>query len=325
MGDINNITAKLYDVLDIKNELQTEIATIENISEEESFSDYPEKIRKINLGKVDVFQGVDNSGKVLSVNSNGDVGLSSDYITKSEVDASYVPPTRTIANLTLDQDIATDVLAAMLYPEVLSQGKTVIKGYAKEDIDTLLSATSKNAIANSTVYALQQALQADINANYNDILALQTKGDWELLLNKTLPGTSTDKVLLDFDDLTLDGTYKELRVIIALWATSAGNINIYANGSTDILIKLLGALETNATYCYDIVIGNALAPNRYLECTAEKAKMGVNTDNSQTSSYKNWSDNEEIPDMASVTSLKVETTTGRSNSSDRILRVYGRK
>ena len=40
--------------------------------------------------------------------------------------------------------------------------------------------------------------------------------NWELILDKTLPAQSSDGTLLDFEDLILDGTYKELRFITVM-------------------------------------------------------------------------------------------------------------
>ena len=239
----------------------------------------------------------------------------------------YVPPTRTIAGQTLEQDIATDVLAAMLYPEVLSQGKTVIKGYAKEDIDTLLSATSKNAIANSTVYALQQALQADINANYNDILALQTKDKWELILDKTLPAQSSDGTLIDFGDLTLGGDYKELRIVTALWnSADTGDIQLFVNNMSEPIITLKNVIQYGATYSFDFALStNDLFKDRYIVMSLKKSMTGVNATSSAESSYVNSSTDSTVPDIQSITNLKLHMTAGWNNSTERYVRVYGRK
>lgn len=162
-----------------------------------------------------------------------------------------------------------------------------------------------------------------VDANGNQI---QFKPpNWELILDKTLPAQSSDGTLIDFGDLVLDGTYKELRFITVMWTNSSGNALLYVNDSTNAQVNLVGIVSTNATFTYDFILQDTDLPGRYLLLAGERTKSGTNTDTSEVKKYQNSSSDETVPSVADIKNLKLKLASGWNNSSARYIRVYGRK
>lgn len=149
--------------------------------------------------------------------------------------------------------------------------------------------------------------------------------DWKLILDKTLPAQSSDGTLLDFEDLALDGTYKELRFITVMWTSASGAADLYVNNGTEPVITLQGVLATNATFTYDFMLQNTDLPGRYLLLKAERTISGVKATNSEVKRYQNSGSDETVPDVKNIRNLKLKLESGWSNTSARYVRVYGRK
>lgn len=164
-----------------------------------------------------------------------------------------------------------------------------------------------------------------VDANGNQI---QFKPpDWELILDKTLPAqSSSDGTLLDFEDLILDGTYKELRFVTVMWTSSAsGAANLYVNNGTEPVVTLQGALTTNATFTYDFILQDTDLPGRFLLLTGERTMSGVKATSSEVKKFQNSGSDETVPTVTDIKNLKLEFESGWSNTSARYVRVYGRK
>lgn len=129
-------------------------------------------------------------------------------------------------------------------------------------------ATIANTWLNMYESSFKSTIEATINSNKNvsantevrhshnnkDILDKLTESafDWELLLDKTLVASSSDTVILDFNDLDLNGQFEELKICVTLWSTESANIDVYANDGTEPIVTLTNALTGGATYVYDI-------------------------------------------------------------------------
>ena len=149
--------------------------------------------------------------------------------------------------------------------------------------------------------------------------------DWKLILDKTLPAQSSDGTLLDFEDLILDGTYKELRFITVMWTSASGAANLYVNNGTEPVVTLQGVLATNATFTYDFMLQNTDLPGRYLLLTVERTISGVKATSSEVKGYQNSGSDETVPNIKNIRNLKLKLESGWSNTSARYVRVYGRK
>ncbi|MEI3321182.1 MAG: hypothetical protein V8R90_12095 [Eubacterium sp.] len=149
--------------------------------------------------------------------------------------------------------------------------------------------------------------------------------DWKLILDKTLPAQSSDGTLLDFEDLILDGTYKELRFITVMWTSASGAANLYVNNGTEPVVTLQSVLATNATFTYDFMLQNTDLPGRYLLLTAERTISGVKSTSSEVKRYQNSGSDETVPNVKNIRNLKLKLESGWSNTSARYVRVYGRK
>lgn len=162
-----------------------------------------------------------------------------------------------------------------------------------------------------------------VDANGNQI---QFKPpDWELILDKTLPAQSSDGTLLDFEDLVLDGTYKELRFITVMWTSASGAADLYVNNGTEPVVTLQGVLTTNATFTYDFILQDTDLPGRYLLLTGERTMSGAKAINSEVKKYQNSGSDETIPGVKNIRNLKLKLESGWTNTSARYVRVYGRK
>ena len=161
-----------------------------------------------------------------------------------------------------------------------------------------------------------------VDANGNQI---QFKSpDWELILDKTLPAQSSDGTLIDFGDLVLDGTYKELRFITVMWTNSIGNASLYVNNGTEPVVTLHGVLGAGATFTYDFTLQDTDLPGRYLLLQGERTKSGTNTDTSEVKKYQNSGSDSIVPTVSDIKNLKLTFTSGWGNTSARYVRVYGR-
>lgn len=149
--------------------------------------------------------------------------------------------------------------------------------------------------------------------------------DWELILDKTLPAQSNGGTLIDFDDLTLDGTYKELRFVTVMWTSSTGAANLYVNSGKEQVVSLQGLLATNATFTYDFILQDTDLPGRHLLLTGERTMSGAKATSSEVKRYQNSGSDETVPNVENINNLKLEFESGWNNTSARYVRVYGRK
>lgn len=149
--------------------------------------------------------------------------------------------------------------------------------------------------------------------------------NWEIILDKTLPAQSSDGTLLDFEDLILDGTYKELRFITVMWTSASGAANLYVNNGTEPAVTLQEMLGTGATFTYEFILQDTDLPGRYLLLTSERTISGVKATGSEVKRYQNSGSDETVPNVKNIRNLKLKLESGWSNTSARYVRVYGRK
>lgn len=250
-----------------------------------------------------------------------------EHIGSTNVDLSgYVQNTRTIAGLTLGQDISAETLIDTLYNVQLFAAR--VAQAVLDMYDVAIKNTIEQTISRHTdVLGNTSARHRHRNEQVLDrIKEVPLSDTWELILDKTLPAQSTDGVILDWGEVELSGEYRELRIMTVMWTSAVGNATLYINDDdSESAIKLLGLLSTNASYTYDFILKNDIWTSRYLQLDAERIMTGVNATNSGVSKYRNWSSNETVPDMESVITLKLELSTGWSNSTERYVRVYGRR
>lgn len=218
-----------------------------------------------------------------------------------------VPNTRTVAGYNLKNDISANDLAGTIASEFTKGGS-----WYSVLIPWLQS---------------QCGSKKQQDANTDGILALQNKDKWELILDKTLPAQSTDGTLLDFDDMTLDETYSELRIVTALWnSADTGDIQLLVNDMDEPIVTLKNVIQYGATYLFDFTLSNNdVFKDRYIVMSLKKSPTGANATNSVETSYINSSTYETVPDIQSITRLKLYMTAGWNNSTERYVRVYGRK
>lgn len=240
-----------------------------------------------------------------------------DYFTNNEIEeitnnaasrvdlSNYVLKSRKVANYSLNSDINANALAGTIAHEFVKGGS-----WYSELMPWLEKACGSRK-------------QQDTNTQ--DIKELKKKGEWELILDKTLPAQSTDGTLLDFEDLQLDGQYNELRFVTVMWTSGAGAAALYVNNSTEQTIKLQGMLATNATFTYDFTLQDTDLPGRYLLLTGERMMSGANATSSEVKRYQNSGSDETVPTVTSIENLKLELASGWNNSTARYVRVYGRK
>lgn len=240
-----------------------------------------------------------------------------DYFTNNEIEeitnnaankvdlSNYVPKNRKIANYSLTTDIDANALAGTIAYEFTRGGSwySLLIPWMEERCGSIK--------------------QQDTNTQ--DIKELKKKGEWELILDKTLPAQSTDGTLLDFEDLQLNGQYNELRFVTVMWTSSTGAATLYVNNSTEQTVKLQGMLATNATFTYDFILQDTDLPGRYLLLTGERMMSGANATSSEVKRYQNSGSDETVPTVANIENLKLELASGWNNSTTRYVRVYGRK
>ncbi|WP_302626817.1 hypothetical protein [uncultured Eubacterium sp.] len=219
---------------------------------------------------------------------------------------NYVLNTRKIAGYTLKTDIDANALAGTIAQEFVRGGS-----WYSALIPWLINCCGSKA---------QQ------DKNTEGISELQNKDKWELILDKTLPATSSDGTLIDFDDLELKGEYKELRFVTVMWNTALEHVQLYVNEMEEPIVTLKSVLGSGATYSYDFTLSNNMVfPGRYLVMNLKRSQTGANASNCTENSFVNSSTDESVQNIQSITSLKLAMTAGWQNSTDRYIRVYGRK
>lgn len=230
-----------------------------------------------------------------------------EHIGTTAVDlTNYVLNTRKIAGHTLKTDIDANTLAGTIAQEFVKGGS-----WYSALIPWLIS------------YCGSKAQQ---DKNTEDILELQNKDKWELILDKTLPATSSDGTLINFNDLELKGEYKELRFVTVMWNTALEHVQLYVNEMEEPIVTLKNVLGSGATYSYDFTLSNnKVFPGRYLVMNLKRSQTGASASNCTESSFVNSSTDESVQNVQSITSLKLAMTAGWQNSTERYIRVFGRK
>ena len=202
------------------------------------------------------------------------VGNAWEHFGTTDIELSeYLKKTRKIAGMELTSDITTQALLSTLAeyetfgPTIANTWLNMYESSFKSTIEATIN-SNKNVSANTEVRH---------SHNNKDILDKLTESafDWELLLDKTLVASSSDTVILDFNDLNLNGQFEELKICVTLWSTESANIDVYANDGTEPIVTLTNALTGGATYVYDISLKNSPIPGKYIETIAEKVSAGV--------------------------------------------------
>ena len=237
--------------------------------------------------------------------------------------SEYLKKTRKIAGMELTSDITTQALLSTLAeyetfgPTIANTWLNMYESSFKSTIEATIN-SNKNVSANTEVRH---------SHNNKDILDKLTESafDWELLLDKTLVASSSDTVILDFNDLNLNGQFEELKICVTLWSTESANIDVYANDGTEPIVTLTNALTGGATYVYNISLKNSPIPGKYIETIAEKVSAGVKATTSTLTTSKNWSTDMSIQSVEDIKNLKVTFDKGWNNSTERHVYVLGKR
>ena len=252
------------------------------------------------------------------------VGNAWEHFGTTDIELSeYLKKTRKIAGMELTSDITTQALLSTLAeyetfrPTIANTWLNMYESSFKSTIEATIN-SNKNVSANTEVRH---------SHNNKDILDKLTESafDWELLLDKTLVASSSDTVILDFNDLDLNGQFEELKICVTLWSTESANIDVYANDGTEPIVTLTNALTGGATYVYDISLKNSPIPGKYIETIAEKVSAGVKATTSTLTTSKNWSTDMSIQSVEDIKNLRVTFDKGWNNSTERHVYVLGKR
>lgn len=297
-------------------------------------NDEIEEIINNAASRVDLSNYVPKSRKIANYSLNSDIDanmlagtIAHEFARGGSWYSELIPWLISYCGSKSKQDANTDAIAVLNGNGDGSVGKTVIDEIAKvvagapESLDTLKEIS--DWISSHVDDAA--AINSKILENTEAINKLKTDSVWKLILDKTLPASSNDGTLLDFEDLQLDGQYNELRFVTVMWTSGAGAAALYVNNSTEQTIKLQGMLATNATFTYDFTLQDTDLPGRYLLLTGERMMSGANATSSEVKRYQNSGSDETVPTVTSIENLKLELASGWNNSTARYVRVYGRK
>lgn len=252
------------------------------------------------------------------------VGNAWEHFGTTDIELSeYLKKTRKIAGMELTSDITPQALLSTLAeyetfgPTIANTWLNMYESSFKSTIEATIN-SNKNVSANTEVRH---------SHNNKDILDKLTESafDWELLLDKTLVASSSDTVILDFNDLDLNGQFEELKICVTLWSTESANIDVYANDGIEPIVTLANALTGGATYVYDISLKNSSIPGKYVEVVSEKIQAGVKATTSTLTTSKNWSTDMSIQSVEDVKNLKVTFDKGWNNSTERHVYVLGKR
>lgn len=334
---VNSMTAdsegllKAYIVAQIVND-----STVKNKADKTYVDELISSLTLLDVKKVDVLPTTDISTSTIYMvprkASTKDnvydeymyVNNSWEHFGTTDIELSeYLKKTRKIAGMELTSDITTQALLSTLAeyetfgPTIANTWLNMYESSFKSTIEATIN-SNKNVSANTEVRH---------SHNNKDILDKLTESafDWELLLDKTLVASSSDTVILDFNDLDLNGQFEELKICVTLWSTESANIDVYANDGTEPIVTLTNALTGGATYVYDISLKNSPIPGKYIETIAEKVSAGVKATTSTLTTSKNWSTDMSIQSVEDVKNLKVTFDKGWNNSTERHVYVLGKR
>ena len=252
------------------------------------------------------------------------VGNAWEHFGTTDIELSeYLKKTRKIAGMELTSDITTQALLSTL-AEYETFRPTIANTWLNMYESSFKSTIEATINSNETVSANTEVRHSHNNKDILDKLT-ESAFEWELLLDKTLVASSSDTVILDFNDLDLNGQFEELKICVTLWSTESANIDVYANDGTEPIVTLTNALTGGATYVYDISLKNSPIPGKYIETIAEKVSAGVKATTSTLTTSKNWSTDMSIQSVEDIKNLKVTFDKGWNNSTERHVYVLGKR
>ena len=252
------------------------------------------------------------------------VGNAWEHFGTTDIELSeYLKKTRKIAGMELTSDITTQALLSAL-AEYETFGATIANTWLNMYENSFKSTIEATINSNENVSANTEVRHSHSNKDILDKLT-ESAFEWELLLDKTLVASSSDTVILDFNDLDLNGQFEELKICVTLWSTESANIDVYANDGTEPIVTLANALTGGATYVYDISLKNSSIPGKYVEVVSEKIQAGVKATTSTLTISKNWSTDMSIQSVEDIKNLKVTFGKGWNNSTERHVYVLGKR
>ena len=252
------------------------------------------------------------------------VGNAWEHFGTTDIELSeYLKKTRKIAGMELTSDITTQALLSTL-AEYETFGATIANTWLNMYESSFKSTIEATINSNKNVSANTEVRHSHNNKDILDKLT-ESAFEWELLLDKTLVASSSDTVILDFNDLDLNGQFEELKICVTLWSTESANIDVYANDGTEPIVTLTNALTGGATYVYDISLKNSPIPGKYIETIAEKVSAGVKATTSTLTTSKNWSTDMSIQSVEDIKNLRVTFDKGWNNSTERHVYVLGKR
>ena len=237
--------------------------------------------------------------------------------------SEYLKKTRKIAGMELTSDITTQALLSTL-AEYETFRPTIANTWLNMYESSFKSTIEATINSNKTVSANTEVRHSHNNKDILDKLT-ESAFEWELLLDKTLVASSSDTVILDFNDLDLNGQFEELKICVTLWSTESANIDVYANDGTEPMVTLMNGLTGGASYVYDITLKNSSIPGKYIEVVSEKIQAGVKATTSTLTTSKNWSTDMSIQSVEDIKNLRVTFDKGWNNSTERHVYVLGKR
>lgn len=334
---VNSMTAdsegllKAYIVAQIVND-----STVKNKADKTYVDELISSLTLLDVKKVDVLPTTDISTSTIYMvprkASTKDnvydeymyVNNSWEHFGTTDIELSeYLKKTRKIAGMELTSDITTQALLSTL-AEYETFGPTIANTWLNMYESSFKSTIEATINSNENVSANTEVRHSHNNKDILDKLT-ESAFEWELLLDKTLVASSSDTVILDFNDLNLNGQFEELKICVTLWSTESANIDVYANDGTEPMVTLMNGLTGGASYVYDITLKNSSIPGKYIEVVSEKIQAGVKATTSTLSSSKSWSTDMSIQSVEDIKKLKVTFGKGWTNSTERHVYVLGKR
>lgn len=334
---VNSMTAdsegllKAYIVAQIVND-----STVKNKADKTYVDELISSLTLLDVKKVDVLPTTDISTSTIYMvprkASTKDnvydeymyVGNAWEHFGTTDIELSeYLKKTRKIAGMELTSDITTQALLSTL-AEYETFGATIANTWLNMYESSFKSTIEATINSNENVSDNTEVRHSHNNKDILDKLT-ESAFDWELLLDKTLVASSSDTVILDFNDLNLNGQFEELKICVTLWSTESANIDVYANDGTEPIVTLANALTGGATYVYDISLKNSPIPGKYIEAISEKVSAGVKATTSTLTTSKNCSTDMSIQSVEDIKNLRVTFDKGWNNSTERHVYVLGKR
>lgn len=334
---VNSMTAdsegllKAYIVAQIVND-----STVKNKADKTYVDELISSLTLLDVKKVDVLPTTDISTSTIYLVPSEHpqaqnvydeymyIGSDWEHIGTTDIDLSdYLKKTRKIAGMELTSDITTQALLSAL-AEYETFGATIANTWLNMYESSFKSTIEATINSNENVSANTEVRHSHNNKDILDKLT-ESAFEWELLLDKTLVASSSDTVILDFNDFDLNGQFEELKICVTLWSTESANIDVYANDGIEPIVTLANALTGGATYVYDISLKNSSIPGKYVEVVSEKIQAGVKATTSTLTISKNWSTDMSIQSVEDIKNLKVTFGKGWNNSTERHVYILGKR